>query len=100
MKRIVLAAALLVACLTAGAETEYFVVLKFTQSSFTLNLWQHMKDAANAFSITLPTTRKFYDSVKVGQKLDSKFKTASFLISGTLGSREIRVERKFTKEVK
>ena len=99
MKKII-AIALLAMATATHAETVHYVTLKFTQSSFTLSLRQHIKDAANAFSITLPTTKKFYDSVKVGQELDSKFKTATLLLSGHLGSRKVIVENKFTKEEK
>lgn len=79
-------------------ETVHYVTLKFTQSSFTLSISQHIKDAANAFSFTFPTTKKFYDSIVVGQEVSSKFKTASFLLSGNFGSRKVVVERKFTKQ--
>lgn len=85
---------------TTFAERVYYIKLKFTQSSFTLSLAQHLKDAANAFSITIPTTKKFYDSVKVNQELSSKFKTASFLINGRIGNRKIIVEDKFFKDEK
>lgn len=87
-----------------AAETEkvgkvkvHYLTIEFKQSSFTLSISQHIKDAANAFSITLPTTEKFYNSVKVGDELGSKFKGASFLLSGNIGSRKVVVKDKFTK---
>lgn len=83
---------------TTFAERVYYIKLKFTQSSFTLNLVQHLKDSANSFSITIPTTKKFYESVKKGQTLSSIFKTASFLINGRIGNRKIIVEDKFFKD--
>ena len=79
-------------------QTVHYVTLKFTQSSFTLSIRQHIKDSANAFSFTFPTTKQFYDSVKEGQEISSKFKTASFLLSGNIGSRKVVVEKKFTKQ--
>jgi hypothetical protein len=57
-----------------------------------------LKDAANALSITIPTTKKFYDSLQVNQELSSKSKTASFLIKGRIGKRKIIVEDKFFKD--
>ena len=100
MKRVLLAAAIAFSVVTGRAETEYYVTLKFTQTSYTLNLWQHVKDNANAFSFTFPTTKEFYDSLKVGQELDSKFKWASLLLNknNKLASRKIIVEAKFTRE--
>ena len=100
MKRVLLAAAIAFSVVTVHAETEYYVTLKFTQTSYTLNLLQHVKDNANAFSFTFPTTKEFYDSLKVGQELDSKFKWASLLLNkkNKLASRKIIVEAKFTRE--
>lgn len=79
-------------------ETVHYITLKFTQSSFTLDIGQHIKDHFNAFSITFPTTKKFYDSVSIGEELDSKFKTATFILSGHIGSRKVYVENKFTRQ--
>ena len=97
MKKFILTAVISIA-FSISAETVHYLTLKFTQSSFTLSISQHIKDAANTFYITIPTTKKFYDSVKVGQVLGDKFKGASFLLSGNIGSRKVIVEKKFTKE--
>ena len=80
-----------------GKVTVHYLTIEFKQTSFTLSISQHIKDAANAFSITLPTTEKFYNSVKVGDELGSKFKGASFVLSGHIGSRKVVVKDKFTK---
>lgn len=82
---------------TVACEVVHYVTLELRQTSYTLSISQHIKDEANSFELTIPTTKRFYDSVRVGQKLGGKFKGMSFLISGTLGSREVKVKRKFTK---
>lgn len=79
-------------------RTVHYLTLKFTQSSFTLSISQHIKDAANSFTLTMPTTKEFYDSVKEGDELASKFKGASFLLSGNIGSRKVIVEKKYTRK--
>lgn len=79
-------------------NTVHYLTLEFTQSSFTLSIRQHIKDAANAFSVTLPTTESFYRSVEVGDELGSKFKGASFLLSGNIGSRKVTVKNKFIRK--
>lgn len=99
MKKLI-AIAVLAALLPVNAETVHYITLKFTQSSFTLSIKQHLKDSFNTFYLTLPTTKKFYDSVKVGDVLGDKFKTATFILSGNIGSRKIIVEKKFTKDEK
>lgn len=97
MKKLIFCLLILVGSII-HADQVHYVTLKFQQSSFSLSISQHIKDAANAFSITLPTTKKFYDSVKIGQELGSKFKTSSFLLNGNIGSRKVIVENKFVKD--
>ena len=79
-------------------NTVHYLTLEFTQSSFTLSISQHIKDAANAFSVTLPTTENFYRSVEVGDELGSKFKGASFLLAENIGSRKVTVKDKFIRK--
>lgn len=79
-------------------NTAHYLSLEFRQSSFTLSIGQHIRDAANAFSITIPTTKEFYNSVRVGDELGSKFKGASFLLSGNIGKRKVIVKDKFTRK--
>ena len=83
---------------TNATETVHYITLKFTQESFTLSISQHLRDAGNTFYMTIPTTKKFYDSVKVGQVLGEKFKGASFVLGGHLGCRKVYVHKKFTKK--
>lgn len=80
------------------AKPVHMVELEFRQRSFTLSISQHIKDAMNAFSITIPTTEEFYNSVKEGQELGSKFKGASFMLNGNIGSRVVTVKRKYILE--
>lgn len=91
--------AIAVSATTLAARPVHMIELEFSQSSFTLNISQHIKDAMNAFSIVLPTTEEFYNSVKEGQELGGKFKGASFLINGRIGSRKVTVKRKFIQEI-
>lgn len=77
----------------------HHVTFEFTQSSFTLNIAQHIRNAANAFDFTVPVTEEFYNSVRKGQELQSKFKTASFILGGHIGSRKVYVKDKFIKYV-
>lgn len=79
---------------SASTNLVHVIELEIRQESFTLNPFQHMRDAANAFSICVPTTKEFYDSVKVGDVLGDKFKTASFWTSGNIGSRKVVVKSK------
>ena len=95
MKKLMIALALATA-LTARAETVHYITLKFSQSTVTLDLRQHLKDAAATFEITIPTTKRFYDSVNVGQELGGRLRTMPFYAN--LGKRKVTVSRKFTRE--
>ena len=79
-------------------NTVHYLSLEFRQSSFTLSIGQHIRDSANSFSITIPTTKEFYNSVVVGDELGSKFKCASFILSGNIGKRKVIVKDKFTRK--
>ena len=79
-------------------NTVHYLSLEFRQSSFTLSIGQHIRDAANSFSITIPTTKEFYNSVRVGDELGSKFKGASFIMTGNVGKRKVIVKDKFTRK--
>lgn len=79
-------------------NTVHYISLEFRQSSFTLSIGQHIRDAANSFSITIPTTKEFYNSVRVGDELGSKFKGASFIMTGNVGKRKVIVKDKFTRK--
>lgn len=91
--------AIAVSAMSLAARPVHMIELEFSQFSFTLSISQHVKDAMNAFSIVLPTTEEFYNSVKEGQELGGKFKVVSFLVNGNIGSRTITVKRKFIQEV-
>ena len=82
----------------SNAELVHYVELEFTQSSFTLSIRQHIRDACNSFTLTFPTTKKFYDQVKIGQEIGSKFKTASFFLGGHISNRKVVVKNKFIRE--
>jgi hypothetical protein len=77
--------------LEAELNTVYLVTFEFKKSSFTLDIWQHAKDSMQAIQITIPVNKKFYDSVRKGQLIDSSFRAASFVSSGALSSYSIRI---------
>ena len=103
-KKILMMLVVAVSCISLLAnekpkyETVHYVTLQFKQTSLTLSMKQHIKDHYNAFSFTFPTTKQFYDSIKEGEEISSKFKTATFLFSGNIGKRKVIVEKKFIRQ--
>jgi len=81
-------------------RTVYMVELDIRNSSVSLSISKHIRNAMNAFQIELPVDKDFYDSVKVNQEIASNFKAASFLMKGSVSSVKITVVRKWTTQVK
>jgi hypothetical protein len=70
------------------------ITLELRESHVTLDIWQHVEDAANAITMEIPVDREFYDSVKVGDMLKNELKSGSLVLSGTFGSWEVRIKKK------
>ena len=76
----------------AFGEVRYMCELEISQSTLTLDIWQHVKDSANSFSISLPVDKQFYESITIGETLASNHK--SFLINGSFKSVNVVVKDK------
>ena len=77
-----------------GTEV-YIVVINISQSHFTLDLEEHMKDAMNDVDITIPVSKEFYDSVNKGTVIDDSFRMGSFVAKGSIGNWDIIVKDKY-----
>lgn len=91
----------MLAAVSAFAETRtvYMVELDIRNSSFSLSIGKHIRNAMNAFQMEIPVDKDFYDKVKPGQEIASNFKTASFFMKGSISSVRVTVVRKWTKDV-
>ena len=76
------------------AEDRYVVTLGLKQSRISLNLWDHAKDSMNATKFDIPVDKQFYDSVRVGQKLNSKMRTGSVILYGSFSNWKVWVKNK------
>ena len=77
-----------------GTEV-YIVVINISQSHFTLDLEEHMKDSMNDVDITIPVSKEFYDSVNKGTVIDDSFRMGSFIAKGSIGNWDIIVKDKY-----
>lgn len=73
---------------------KYVVTLRISQSHFTLDISEHIKDSMNEISLQIPVDKEFYDSLEVGDVLEDEFRIGSLLMKGSLGSWKIVVEDK------
>lgn len=76
---------------------KYIVELEISQLHYTLSLSEHVKDAMNKFTIEIPVDKDFYNSVSIGETLDSEFRVGSMLLRGSYGKWKVRVVNKYTK---
>ena len=71
---------------TPAFAERYIVEFELSQSRFSLDIWEHLKDAANKIRFSIPVDKEFYDSVKVGQELLNKQRIGSFVFAGSFSS--------------
>jgi len=70
------------------------VTLKTQKESFSLDLEEHWKNSLKAQYVTFPVSRAYYDSVEVGQRLESNFDETSFIFDGEIQSYTVTVSDK------
>lgn len=81
-----------------ASEPYYLVTLKIKQSTFTLDIGEHIKNKMNAVEITIAVDKRFYNSVKVGQDISKSFKTGSLLFNGDFSKLKVTVVKKQIKK--
>lgn len=74
----------------------YMVRIDIRNSSFSLDIGKHIRNAMNAVQMDIPVDKEFYNAVKEGQELKSGFKTASFVMKGSISSIKISCVKKWT----
>lgn len=67
-------------------ERAYWAELKFAKSSFTLDLWKHMKNSMAAKVETILIGASTYDEWNVGDRISKKFDTWGMLADGNFDS--------------
>lgn len=80
-----------------GKSPRYILTLKLKQSHFTLDLFEHAKDAMNAIEFDIPVDAEFYHSVSVGTKVVDEFRAGSFIMNGSFGDWDMTVVNKQIK---
>lgn len=79
-------------------EPYYLVTLKIKQSTFTLDIGEHIKNKMNAVEMTIAVDKRFYDSVQVGQEISNSFKKGSLLFNGDFSKLKVTVVKKQIKK--
>lgn len=72
----------------------YVIELEISQSHFSLDLGEHLKDSMNEITIPIQVSEEYYYSVKEGDTLSDEFRVGSLLFKGSIGSWDIKVAQK------
>lgn len=74
----------------------YVLELEISQSHFTLELEEHLKDSMNKITIPIQVSEEYYYSIEEGDTLSDEFRVGSFIFKGSIGSWDIKVINKKT----
>lgn len=98
MKKLLLISILLLFTYSKSSfcSDRYIVTLEIKQTHFTLDVFEHIKDAANTIKIEIPVDKQFYDQVGIGTVINNKFRTASLILYGSFGNWKISIVDKRT----
>lgn len=79
---------------TNAFAERYIVEFELSQSRFSLDLWEHLKDDTNKISFFIPVDKEFYDEIKVNQRLINKERIGSLIFNGSFSSWNINIKSK------
>jgi len=82
---------------TSGHEPVYLLTLEIKQSTFTLNIGEHAKNAMNAITLQIPVSYTFYNKVSIGQNISEEFKYGSLFLNGDFSKLKVKVKDKEVK---
>lgn len=74
----------------------YILELQISQSHFTLDFEEHMKDSMNKITIPIQVSEEYYYSIEKGDILNNEFRFGSYIFKGSIGSWKIKVIDKQT----
>lgn len=77
-----------------GREIKYIVKFRIKQSTFTLDIGEHIKNGMNAIELELPVNKSFYDKVSIGTEISNSFKMGSLLFNGDFSNLHMTVTGK------
>lgn len=72
----------------------YILTLEISQSHFSLDLTEHLKDAVNKLTIEIPVDKDYYDSVQIGKEIADNFRIGSLVFKGSIGKWKVKVINK------
>lgn len=77
--------------LQSGKEPIYIVKFKIKQGTFTLDIFEHVKNEMNSIEIEIPVNKAFYNRLSVGQDITDSFKWGSLVMDGDFSTLHMKV---------
>ena len=77
--------------LQSGRDPKYIVKFKIKQGTFTLDIFEHIKNEMNSIEIEVPVHKDFYNRLSVGQDITDSFKWGSLVMDGDFSSLHMKV---------
>ena len=74
-----------------GREVKYIVKFKIKQGTFTLDVFEHIKNNMNSIEVEIPVSKSFYDRLSVGQDITDSFKWGSLVFNGDFSTLHMKV---------
>ena len=76
---------------SSGKNIKYIVKFKIKQGTFTLDIFEHVKNNMNAIEIEIPVDKGFYDKLKINQDITNSFKWGSLIFNGDFSNLHMKV---------
>ena len=81
----------------ASSRTIYIVKIKIHQTTYTLDLEEHIKNKINDIEFEIPVDKAYYDNCSIGQKVsDPGLKLGSLLVNGDFSKLKVKIIGKRT----
>jgi hypothetical protein len=81
----------------AASNTIYIVKIKIHQTTYTLDLEEHIKNKINDIEFEIPVDKSYYDNCSIGQKVsDPGLKLGSLLVDGDFSKLNVKITGKRT----
>lgn len=81
----------------AASKTIYIVKIKIHQTTYTLDIEEHIKNKINDVEFEIPVDKAYYDKCSIGQKVsDTGLKIGSLIFNGDFSKLKIKIVGKRT----
>lgn len=82
-----------------NGKAKYVMKLNVSQSHFSLDISEHLKDAMNDIDIYVEVSEDYYNKYNIGDTISDEFRYGSLIFKGSFGSWQIKVvDKKIIEE--